>query len=777
MGKSNISRTRIRKTTEKQKKIPVLTVGSIPELIIVLLYLLVEFVPRFDAVDSIGSQWLYLAILNPIVILYLIARKKLFPEEFLKSLPFLSLLAFLLISLISFFSAYNIIESLVTFSRLIISFFAFVNLMIIINSNRKVILPAMVVLSIILFIQSLQQIVLFEKLMNSNLSMDESILLLRGSGGNKNFVAAAILMKIPFIVYLIHRKELRIKIIAIAGLIASSFTLFSLNSRSSILGLFLEALIFILVHSFFYFRSRQKKFLLNAGILIFSILISFFTIQLIFKNYEKKKENGVFGNVVKRLQTIGYSDEGSSHRFMLWQGAIDFISKHPFLGGGYGNWKIHSIPYESGVANGIGIYKHVHNDFLEVTADTGVLGGFFYVSFFGLIIFFGLRFFLNDNHPLDDKYIVLGLLMAFSGSLTDSFFNFPMERPDLYIIMLFSAAGIIVFSLVTLDNAVNSIKLKYSFPLWIFLILSVGVIYISVQAYNSMVAQLKVYVEWAGNSRPANPPIRSEDVNPLFPSIPNLNERGMPISNIKAKYLVDEKKYDEALVLLNKDKNTNPYLHFSDFLRARIALARDKKDSAIFYAKQAYYNRPACQNWYFFLYDIAYDLHDTVELWKVFYKKTSVRAEPIDFVDHSQNMFKINGNFSERKKIIEMGLLKFPEDSSLNFEKYFISGVSLSVEKNNDGSIKAFINALKYKDDPLTCQNLGFEYLIMGRFKDAIPFLTRTINSAKFANGQTEYYRGVCFKNLMINDKACDDFRKASFLGYHVKTEFLQICK
>ena len=58
------------------------------------------------------------------------------------------------------------------------------------------------------------------------------------------------------------------------------------------------------------------------------------------------------------------------------------IGKNPITGIGLGNWKIESIPYEKTTTNDHIISNHPHNDFLEISTETGVLNGFIYLTLF-----------------------------------------------------------------------------------------------------------------------------------------------------------------------------------------------------------------------------------------------------------------------------------------------------------------------------------------------------------------------------------------------------------
>lgn len=779
MAKINPEKKQPIKQAKKKSNPTGLSLNSWIDVIIVLLYAMVELFPQLDAVDVMGSQWLYLSVLNIGVGIYIINKKKFAANSLVKGSAFLAISGMLLIAALSFFASYNVIESIVTYSRLLIAFIAFVNLTAIISNNRQIIAPVVIALALMVIMQSLFVVSKFFSLTGSNLKLDEIILAISGNTGNKNFLGVSILLKIPFVVYLFHRSGFFLRIMASAGIFISCLALFIINSRSTYIGLLAESLMFIVVMIYFFMKEKNKQSLVNSGIYVVMLLLSFGLAQIIFSKVEAEKVKGAYGSVTERVESISFSNEGSSGRVRLWQSALDFILKHPVLGGGYGNWKIHSVPYESTSVRGFGIRKHVHNDYLEVAADIGILGGLCYAGFLFILIFYCVKIiFYGDPHE-DVKLLAMVLLMSHVGYMSDSMFNFPMERPNLFLLLFFTAASIIALYFAHHTN--NSEKeVNFNFHKVInmaLMILAVGTIYISIQSYKSMAAQNKVYIEWFGKTRSANPPFKSEDINPLFPSIPNLNELGMPIANMKAKYLAQEGKLDEALAVLNADKNSNPYLYFTEFTKANIALERRQIDSAIYYTKLAYYNRPSNQQLFDFLYDLSVDVKDTIEMKKAFDLKTKTRAEASDYFKHSQSMFVANRNYDQRIATLQKGLMEFPEDTTLNFQINFVKGLLLTNQSKLPEAISAFTEALKYQANPLANQNVGFAYFNLGKYAEAIPFLTNAIYSNQFSDGKTEYFRGRCFYNLNQLDKACVDFQKATTFGFPVEMQIMQLCK
>ena len=95
---------------------------------------------------------------------------------------------------------------------------------------------------------------------------------------------------------------------------------------------------------------------------------------------------------------VSSSDESINSRLRYWSHATDFISKNPLLGSGIGNWKIYSIKYDAPYIKSYILPYNAHNDILEFTAETGVIGGLFFISFFILIFLKILKTIIIHKH-------------------------------------------------------------------------------------------------------------------------------------------------------------------------------------------------------------------------------------------------------------------------------------------------------------------------------------------------------------------------------------------
>ena len=745
-------------------------------LVIVSLYALTEFFPQLQAVDVMGSQWLFAACLNLITLLLLFKHGLKLHSDILRNGAVMVLGGFTLIGGLSFFAAFNAVESLVTYCRFLTMVIGFINVLLLIYHYPNTLRRAIPVIAVVLVFQSLYELSHFLEGLQKRRTLDEIIIGMIGNTGNKNFLGAGILLRIPFLLYFLIDKKIAYRTIGCIGLAVSASTLIILNSRSTILAFLIISVLFLIYLLYSWKKEADRRYLVS-GVLYAGILLSVYLITTsAFSAAEKLSTKGSYGNVTERINSISFTNEGSSGRVRLWTSALDFIAKHPLTGGGFGNWKIHSIPYESTTIRGFGLRKHVHNDYLEVTADTGIAGGLLFTVFLVLIAVYAGRLILKGK---DNNFnsIVLVLLLSHLAYMSDSMFNFPLERANMAMHMIVCAAAI---TAIHVRNNKSSLSDKYTgmhLPaLGILATLGAVCCWISLQAYRSMAVQNKIAIEWFGNPREAKPPFSAAAINPLFPSIPNLNELGMPISCMKAKYLAQEGKYADALAELERGNRANPYLYYAEFLKTNMALAQNQRDTAFHYVKIAYYNRPANQQLFNLLCDIAYTLKDTAELSKAFTLKISTRPEESDFVKYATYLYALNNDQSVRKEIIEKGLKKYSESKVLTFEKYFGLGLEFAAKEMHDSAAVNYERAVAIQPNAFASKNAGVCYLQMKKYNEAIPHFTAAIASGQFTDGLPEYGRGACYYNMQRYDEACPDIRIAIQRGFPVEANVVARC-
>jgi O-antigen ligase len=151
------------------------------------------------------------------------------------------------------------------------------------------------------------------------------------------------------------------------------------------------------------------------------------------------------GAIVNRFSTITSTEDSSINtRLRYYSHAIEHTFKNPLLGGGIGNWKIISIKYDSENIKNYIIPYNAHNDFLEAFAETGLVGGFFFLFFFLLTPFYLYRIFQNKSSNRSNEIYLALMVLPFLVYFVDLNLNFPSSRPSNQIIFLFYLTIVLV---------------------------------------------------------------------------------------------------------------------------------------------------------------------------------------------------------------------------------------------------------------------------------------------------------------------------------------------
>jgi O-antigen ligase len=132
-------------------------------------------------------------------------------------------------------------------------------------------------------------------------------------------------------------------------------------------------------------------------------------------------------------------------RWHLWQKSLQIIKAAPILGVGLGQWKIVLPIYDQKNRASRGGRREMrvqrpHNDFFWVCSETGVLGLFGYLLFWGAITFYSLRI-ICGAVDIQKKLFTILMLFGIIGFAVISCFSFPKERIFHNIFFMIIAAG------------------------------------------------------------------------------------------------------------------------------------------------------------------------------------------------------------------------------------------------------------------------------------------------------------------------------------------------
>jgi len=764
-----------------------------------ILFLLVHFVSDFGGADVMGAQWLYVCVVDLVVLLYIFFNREIYktaiPEVF--KYKFSILYSFLVIwAIASYFYAINAVESLVTLARLFSTYLAFIQIAILIYKKDLHYIFNIISFSIA-FILLWDSIYILNGFSNNMVekTLDANILSLTGNHGNKNVMAASLLIKFPFVLWIIINYKSFVKIIGLAVLTIGIVALFIMNTRSTYVGLGLILFIFSISSIVMIGKSNIKKMLLQLSFFIGPIIIGFFIANTLLANAVQMQDfQGGYGTVTKRMADINVQSEQGS-RIHLWKGAIDYATKHPFIGAGYGNWKLASIPYEKEFTNDLFVPYHCHNDFIEMFTDLGILGGVAFGCMFLLVPLFTFKIWRNKENP---SYWLPATIsfMAVSCYAIDALLNFPAERPAMQM-MLVIAAALVFMPVGYIKKPSIEINLFQKFlPLLFFtlsLALIVSSIYIAQQTYISL--KIQKYVMGEIDS---DPKMSLEEVKAGFPEIPNLSTSTLPIKGLIARYEFRDKHYEEALKLLKESDGVNPYLHYNDFIRTAVYVDKQKMDSVAFFAKRAFYNWPRATSYYSNMMFSAAKTKDSNEIKKAYQLYSKYRAGGAADAKYLLAMYEVKG-FADKAMmdLLNSSKKRYPNDST-ELEKVsnffykggtvqgssILSGITKSgldafVKKQYVKAAEFYMQAVKMDPNNYThYENVGICYYMNQNYSKAIPYFQKVIQYPNATSGKSEFYLAMCFIPLNNNKDACTALNSAKKKGYPGVDEYIsKYCK
>jgi O-antigen ligase len=746
------------------------------------LYLLVHFIPDLDAADVMGPQWLYTGIIDALGILFIFMHRQHFAAaiqgifKYKFTLVFSFLVAW---ASLSYIYAINPTETLVTGARLITTFLVFIVLSILFYKQP---LPALLTgISVIMAFVLLYDSLVLLKTFSGNLttmSLDENILALRGNHGNKNVTAAALLIKFPFVLWLIINSKLLGKILAAFVLVMGVTGLLILNTRSTYVGLLIITIIFIATTLYFKSKQNKKAIFTQIAYLIIPVIIGYFIANMFLGTAVQMQDSqGGYGTVTKRIGDITVASEENS-RLRLWKNAIDYSIHHPLIGCGYGNWKLASIPYEIFHTTELFVPYHAHNDFFEMFADLGLLGGLSFALLFLLVPI--ITFSIWKNKSFNNLHLAATILfMAVTCYAVDAFLNFPAERTAMQSILAIAAALICI----PISYQQENVNVRKSLMGVFFSITLIGImpsIYVHKLTYDSL--KIQKFVMGEVN---ADPVMKTEDVEKL-PSIPNMSSSTLPLKAMIARYYIRDKKYDEALRLLKESDNVNPYLYYNDFLRTAIYAAKNNFDSALYSGKRAFYNWPNATSYYKNLIFAASKKKDSAEIKKAFNLIVDHFNTPFTWNNYLLGMYEVKGSAdASLNNMLDSAIKMFPNDLATFSQTKALFNRNLKDANNKNANdyttegLQAFQKgqyvkaascyASAFKLDPTNythAENVGICYYTAQKIADAIDYFKKSIAVGSSTTGKSEYYLGMSYIATGKKLEACNALQLANAKKY-----------
>ena len=462
----------------------------------------------------------------------------------------------------------------------------------------------------------------------------------------------------------------------------------------------------------------------------------------------------------------------------LWKNAIDYSIHHPLIGCGYGNWKLASIPYEIFHTTELFVPYHAHNDFFEMFADLGILGGISFALLFLLVPI--LTCSIWKNKSFNNLHLAATILfMAVTCYAVDAFLNFPAERTAMQSILAIAAALICIPISYQQEN-VNVRKSLMGVFFSVALLAIIPSIYVHKLTYDSL--KIQKFVMGEVN---ADPVMKTEDVEKL-PAIPDMSSSTLPLKAMIARYYIRDKNYDKALALLNESDNVNPHLYYNDFLRTAIYAAKNNFDSALYSSKKAFYNWPNATSYYKNLIFAASKKKDSTEIKKAFNLIVDHFNTPFTWNNYLLGMYEVKGSADANlNHMLDSAIKLFPNDGATftqtkalfsrtlkdannkNVNDYTTEGLQAFQKGQYVKAASCYASAFKLDPTNYThAENVGICYYTAQKFADAIDYFKKSIAVGSSTTGKSEYYVGMSYIATGKKLEACNALQLANTKKY-----------
>ncbi len=737
-----------------------------------ILYILTGLVPYFESIDKRYVQSLYLSIINIASIGFLLFYlKKKFTDQLTKELsklPFLSFFLFVVWSVLSIIDTVNLGEYItqtnVYFQQLtaFLLFFYFLTKVERVDNFIKF---------LIIFLTSLELITSFVPYLSDIFILGEPIarsLLYRGFTGSVNIIAFTLLLKLPFFYYYAYSSK-KYSYAYISFAILSIYAIFFIfQTRSAMLSVFLISLLCLIMLILNGLKSKEKSiytsYLKSIKSVVLPMLLSI-TIGSIINNNILNQNS-----VNERLSTLEVNDYSIDLRLRYFIDAIETIIEKPLFGVGNGNWEIYSIMKDAPDIIGYTVPYHVHNDYLEISAESGIIGGFLYFFMIFYILFLLLRSILNNFRLNKDFSYKATLALSITVFLLDSSFNFPASRPYQQISMFF----ILSLSMLDIKDLIKCYRFRYQHCI-LFLLISVlpFSLYASSRVYDSSIDQA-ILLRTYNSGRTDLDNNFLEELEVVYPSV---TATTIPIKSMKGFFYLQKERYEESIDLFNAGTSLNPYLYYSEAWKSQAYYKLEKYDSAKYYAKLAYNKIPNNLLHYAHYAQSLMRLKDSVAL-KSLYDNHRIKT-----TEHEEFYIAAMAAIIDKDETGFIENLASIGESELTKKAYYTLNIgyettmqaatahALGEEYYNQGEMQKAIESFREATElnPIELpykENYANALMQNNNNLEALNILNDLINNDKTTSPKAYYMRGLILYELGEISRACSDLNLVNASGY-----------
>jgi O-antigen ligase len=142
------------------------------------------------------------------------------------------------------------------------------------------------------------------------------------------------------------------------------------------------------------------------------------------------------GKVIERFSNVRAGDVSLARRATMFRGAWHVFLDHPIQGSGLGTLVAVYPRYETGYDGRV--VDHAHNDYIEILAETGILGGLCCAAFLWILFREARKNFETEQGHFS-RALHAGAIVAVGGLLLHSFVDFNLHIPSNALLFLLQA--------------------------------------------------------------------------------------------------------------------------------------------------------------------------------------------------------------------------------------------------------------------------------------------------------------------------------------------------
>lgn len=652
------------KPRKTQKHDPLVKVNWLYVFITLAYGSIVVLTPNFNSFDSNAPRFLSLAILNIIAFAILFYKKQNHPVfmSFFSSKIGIAYTLLIIISGLSFIKSINVAESVVSFSKMFTVFSSAWIISVLIQREKSALKYLAAAFALMLIYDSFMVFAQIQQYIKGEIGQ---LHLIKVGYSNKNILAASLFIKIPFALWLFHFQGKWLKVLGLIALWMGVLAVLFMSARAFYLGVLLLSFAFAVFLLIRYYQSKDILHIKSVVIYTFSIAFAFLVFSVVHNNLYPKQKIDVDRSFTGRLATISVEDGGGG-RLQTWKETGIIIKENPLLGVGLGNWKIVILKHENSRRAAFVVMKYSHNDFMQTTAETGVIGGLSYIFLFVFIFLIFVKSLIDKKFQARLSHLFLAAYGMLTYSI-DAMFNFPHDRPEVQsLFAIFIGIGVAnsIYKSPTPLSIKESKIISENTLSKIILVFSALLIVVSVYILSLNLKSLKIQRSLAEEKARSTKVITSEYLLNNLPSIPSVNAVGTPIIVQIASMLIEESKFQDVIALL-KDDNTNPYDSRREFYLAYAYMGLNNTDSALHYIQLAHKLKPRYYPYVQRYADVLTshgEVNKAIDLHEVFLERNKYEKEAWLF---SALLNYNTGNLPAAVYVLDSALVYFPNDTSI----------------------------------------------------------------------------------------------------------------